>query len=798
MDKRYIDALDYPAIIGQLASHTAFSASRELAEALFPSTDVETVRERVEETTEAKALLSVRPDVTVGGARDVRPQVRHAALDAVLHPADLLSIQHTLISSRRLRALLTRLADEYPRLARKAEDQQPLSHVIDEIARCLDADGNLYDDASPELARLRREAGLARDRVVDRLRRIVSSERYSRYLQESIVTERNGRYVVPLKSEYRGRIQGIIHDQSASGATLFIEPLETVDLNNRWHQLRIEEHHEVERILRALSGMVGDEQEAIARNVEILAELDLALAKARYSIELHARPPELSSDAWPTASADAEMLPSEQPLFLARARHPMLPADSVVPIDVYAGGPYTALVITGPNTGGKTVALKTVGLLSAMFQAGMHIPVMEGSRLPVFSGIYADIGDEQSIEQSLSTFSSHMSRVVDILARSDARSLVLLDELGAGTDPTEGSALAQALLDTFLDRGCLLLASTHYSQLKLYAFDTPGVENASVEFDLETLSPTYRLVVGTPGRSNAFSIADRLGLSPAVIRNARALLSGNDVRSEALVESVVRAKDRAESALSETEERLVSVREKERELRARLDEIEEVRRQALEEARQEGRQELADLRSELRRVRSELLPRVLDPSASGEVEHRLREIEERLAPPEPVREHPIGKEETLKVGDTVQVVSLDQKGEILSLGDDEAEVRIGGLRLRTRRKGLRLIAHAKESAPADQAGGSVRIPQVESPGFELDMRGWRADEVAPALDQYLDRAYLAGLPWVHLIHGKGMGVLKQVVRSFVQGHALVESARPGAQGEGGDGVTVVRLHSRRG
>jgi len=797
MDERYLRSVDYPAIIARLAEHTSFSASRKLAENLAPSSDAETVQERLEETTEAKALLSVRPDVTVGGARDVRPLVQRAALDAALQPSDLLVIQTTLMSCRTLRSLLTRLSDEYPRLARKAEDQQPLSHVIDEIGRCLDSDGNVYDDASPELARIRREAALARDRVVDRLHRIVSSERNAPYLQEPIVTERNGRYVIPLKSEFKGRISGIIHDQSSSGATLFIEPLETVELNNRWHQLRIEERHEVERILRALSRMVGEEELAITRNVEVLAEIDLALAKARYSIELHARPLDLCTEQWPTAPAGAVVPPAEQPLYLARARHPLLPADSVVPIDVYAGGSNTALVVTGPNTGGKTVALKTVGLLSAMCQAGMHVPAMEGSRLPVFSGIYADIGDEQSIEQSLSTFSSHLSRIVDILGRADAHSLVLLDELGAGTDPTEGSALAQALLDAFLARGSLLLASTHYSQLKIYAYGTARVENASVEFDVETLSPTYRMIVGIPGRSNAFAIAERLGLSQSIIDDARALLSGDDVRSEALLENVVSAKERAERALAEEEHRLAQVRSMERELCARLENIEEARRQVLEEAREEGRRELANLRTELKRILAELLPTALNPSAAGDVARHLRAIEERLAPVEALEEGTPDEGESLHVGDTVYVTSLKQKGEILSLGEQEAEVKIGGFRLRTHPSKLRFEARATDAAPSASRDKTARIPRAESPGVDLDMRGWRAHEVAPALDKYLDQAYLAGLPWVNIIHGKGMGVLRQVVREFLQGHPLVESARPGAQGEGGDGVTVARLHSHR-
>ncbi len=800
MNDRYLTVLEYDKIVEQLAEYTSFSAGRELALALRPSSEVPEVRRRIQETTEAKALLAVRTDVSLGAAHDVRPLMRRATLGATLQPSDFLDIRSTLVSARSLYALITRLKAEYPLLAELAGQLQTLPEVVEEISRCLDDDGRVRDSASPELARIRRESVVARERLIDRLRRIVTSSDNARFLQEILVTERNGRYVIPLKAEFKGRISGIIHDQSGSGATLFIEPLETVELNNQWHELQLEEQREIERILAALTGIVAQEAEAITLDVEVLAELDLALAKGRYSFALRAAPAILSSERWPSAELEAELTPGEHPFNLIRARHPLLPRETAVPINVYLGGNYTVLVVTGPNTGGKTVALKTVGLLAAMSQAGMHIPAMDGSRLPVFAGIYADIGDEQSIEQSLSTFSSHMSHIVDVLERADADALVLLDELGAGTDPVEGAALAQALIATFIARRCLMICSTHYSQLKIYAFSTPGVQNASVEFDVETLSPTYNLVIGLPGHSNALAIARKLGLDEEIIARAQRLVSPEDLQMDALLGRVKAAQETAEKVQAETEERLAGAREMERELRKKLAAIEEARRQVLEQAREEGRQELEHLREEVRRVRTALTqPRpaaaatVVPPSSViQEAYATIEQLSEEVAPPEAVPEPVTPTVEKLREGDTVYITTLGQAGVLVSLGDQEAEVRVGGFRLRTRPGALQFRSRPEPAVP-QPAEATVRRVPVESPGMELDMRGWRAEEVAPALDKYLDNAYMAGLPWVQIIHGKGMGILKEVVRQFLTNHPLVASFRPGALNEGGDGVTVVQL-----
>ncbi len=799
MDNKYLTTLEFPRILEQLAEHTSFSASRDLALSLRPSADVDIVRSRIQETTEAKALLATRTDVGVRGARDVRHTVQRATLGAVLQPSELLEVRGTLVSARYLANLLTRLGAEYALLAEKAGELQPLSEISEEIERCLDEEGRVLDRASPTLAQIRREGQIARERLVERLRRLVTSSENARFLQEPIVTERGGRYVVPLKVDYKGRIPGIIHDQSSSGATLFIEPLETVELNNHWRQLQLDEQREIERILMELSGRVGHEAEAIGRDVELLAELDLALAKGLYSFSLRAAPATICMDRWPTAQPRTELQPTEHPLSLIRARHPLLPRDTVVPIDVYIGGDYTILLVTGPNTGGKTVALKTIGLLAAMSQAGLHIPATDGSKLPVFSGIYADIGDEQSIEQNLSTFSSHMSHIVDILNRADADSLVLLDELGAGTDPVEGAALAQGIINTLLERRCLVASSTHYSQLKVFAFNTPGVQNASVEFDIETLSPTFRLVIGLPGRSNALAIAKRLGLSEQIIEQAQRSISPEDLQADAMLAKIRAANDAADLKLREAEERRARSEEVEHDLREKLGKIEETRAQILNQAREEATHELEQVQGEIRRLRLELLRQASAPPAVAvaaiqEASAKIEQLAEGITPVEAPKEPAPNTSEKPRVGDMVYVSSLGQTGELLSISGQEAEVKVGGFRLRTRLSGLEFRSRPQPAEPTEEA--AVRGPRAESPGIELDMRGWRAEEVAPALDAYLDKAYLAGLPWVHIIHGKGMGILKEVVRQFLVGHPLVSSYRAGALNEGGDGVTVVVLHKQ--
>jgi DNA mismatch repair protein MutS2 len=794
----YLQRLEYDKIVARLAENTAFSAGRQLALALTPSPDPKAVRRRQQETTEAKDLLSRRTDVTIGGAHDVRPLARHAAIEGTLEPRDLLDVRDTLYAARRLRYQILAHEELYPELAEQAYVIQPLSQIIEDISRCLSDDGEVLDSASPALGTIRKQLVAARDHLLERLHHMVTSAQYAQFLQEPIVTERNGRYVIPLRVEFKGRIKGIIHDQSASGQTLFIEPLQTVELNNRWHELQLAERQEVLRILHELSLAVGRASRDIIATVGALAVLDLAFAKARYSSDMHGLAAEPSLTAWPLVTPEATparpLRPSAHPVYLLKARHPLLDPKTVVPIDVYLGGDFTALLVTGPNTGGKTVSLKTVGLLAAMNQAGLHIPAAEGSRLPVFDGIYADIGDEQSIEQSLSTFSSHLTHIVDILDQASRASLVLLDEVGAGTDPVEGAALAQALVTQLLARGCLTICSTHYSQLKVYAFGTSGVENASVEFDLETLSPTYRLTIGLPGRSNAFAIAAKLGLPDEIIAAAQALVAPEAMLNDSLLERVRSAQDAADGALSEAEQARERSRRLEADLQAKMAQVDEARRTVLTETRAQGQREIELVRAEIAKLRSRILRTGVTPAEEIqqviEVIDRLAEsMEPPEAPPPPVApSEPAGR--PLRVGDTVLVSSLGQIGELVQLSGEEALVAMGGFRLRVPLNG---VVFRGSKAPVVTQETRVQRTSVASPGLELDLRGRRAEEALALTEQYLSDAYLSGLPWVNIIHGKGYGVLKQVVRELLAGHPLVQSFRTGEIAEGGDGITVVKF-----
>jgi DNA mismatch repair protein MutS2 len=545
MDSNHLNKLEYPKILAQLARHTSFSAGRQRALTLQPSPVVAEVKLRLQETREARHLLDSDAVISLGGVRDIRPLAQNAQRGAILQPADLLNIQDTLRAGSRIQRALARKRAEVPLLADIASRIEPCDELAGEIERCISDQGDVVDDASAGLARIRRQMRTAHERLMEKLSRIVANPNNTSFLQEALVTQRAGRYVIPIKADFKGRIPGIVHDSSASGATLFIEPFSAVELGNRWRQSRIEEEKEIERILAGLSSLVAAQEDSLAWTVEALAELDMAMAKARYATALDASEPAMSP-------FDAEGLEGHPgtTLVLRQARHPLLDPETVVPIDIHLSDEYFILVITGPNTGGKTVSLKTVGLMAAMAQSGLHLPVAERSALSVFDAIYADIGDEQSIEQSLSTFSSHLTNIVRILKSATCRSLLLFDELGAGTDPVEGSALARAILSHLLTRRFTSLVATHYSELKTFAHTTLGVENASVEFSLETLSPTYKLSVGLPGRSNAFTIAQRLGLSSGIVDEARALVSPDDLATESLLAEIQQAHQEAARASS--------------------------------------------------------------------------------------------------------------------------------------------------------------------------------------------------------------------------------------------------------
>ena len=807
MHTKSITTLEYPKIIERLADHCAFSASKALALELTPSDDLSMVRHRQALTSEARRLLDVRPDVGVRAARDVRPQVALAVRSAMLLPDQLIEIQMTMRSAAFLHRTLTRIEEDSPLLRQLGADL-PLRPALDaHIEAAITDEGSVRDTASPQLHTVRNQIRVAQQRLQERLNNLVGEFRGA--LQDGIITMREGRYVLPVRSEARSQVRGIIHDQSASGATVFIEPLVIVEMNNRLRELEGEERREVERILIELSAEVADNAPYITLAVELLAEIDLQFAKARYSQAVKGIAPHLS---------EAGVLK------LVEARHPLL-TGKVVPLNFQLGDAFNMVVITGPNTGGKTVALKTVGLLALMTQAGMHIPADDRSVMPIYREVLADIGDEQSIEQSLSTFSSHLTRIIDILSNAGKGTLVLLDELGAGTDPSEGSALARAILLTIRERGAACVATTHYSELKAFAHEQPGVTNASVEFNVETLSPTYRLSIGIPGRSNALAIAGRLGLSPAIIERARTMTDSSTASMEDMLADIGRerqatADERFEASMQraalEDERRQLSDRVAE--LEAQRIEIERERISIINAAREEARKQIQQMRSELGRVRSQTGKGDVSEATLAALRARLRGVEDGAealpmpaAPRLPAqrgrdRERPTRPATTSddephviagdpEVGDPVRIGSLGQVGELLALPDSrgEAEVQVGSLKLRVAARDLERLSRRK----ARDERMVITMPAFAArdvPESELDLRGQRAEAVIETVEQYLNDAFMAGLPRVRLVHGKGTGALRQVVRELLTRHPLVKSFGNPPQNQGGDGVTEVVLN----
>ncbi len=810
MKRSDYEPLELDKVLAQLAQHTAFSASRALALAVEPTNDYATARRRQAATTEARHLRALRPNVTVGGAHDVRPLLKRAAIGGVLQPADLLEIGSTARAAAVLRSTILRYEDELPTLAYMAQGLGEHRAVIDAIDRSIGDAGEVLDSASPELRQARIQVRGAYDRLMAKLQELVASPAYRTALQDPIVTMREGRYVVPVKVEYRGQVRGIVHDQSASGATLFVEPLAVLDLTNRWRELQIAEQQEVDRVLAELSSLVSADSQALEWSVESLAEIDLHLAMARLADEQRASAPELRECA-PGGRAQADSRPRQRRpvLRLLEARHPLL-RGHVVPLTVELGGDFDTLLITGPNTGGKTVALKTIGLLTLMAQCGLHLPAADGSVVSVFDGIYADIGDEQSIEQSLSTFSSHVTRIVDVLREADARSLVLLDELGAGTDPQEGSALARAILDYLRERGSYVVATTHYPELKAYAHLTPGVENASVEFDVESLSPTYRLSVGLPGRSNALAIATRLGMPPEVVEEARTLLSPSDVEVEHLLAQIQRDRAAAEAARVEAEAAAEDARKllerRERQVAA----VEQEREAIWRRARQESEAMLAELRRQIERELAAARAAGGDRAAVADVAARAAELTP-VAVPESRQwsrartARPASAPRPLvRVGATVGVPALHARGTIRGLSGDgrEAEVDVGGLRVRV--KATELVApdaiedgldlrRAADVAPVSYVSAPALPAASKSVPLQLDLRGQRAADAVEEVERYLDDAYLAGLQSVRIIHGHGTGAVRKAVRDRLSHHSLVRHWSPAERNQGGDGATEVQL-----
>jgi DNA mismatch repair protein MutS2 len=790
VDGRSQALLEFPLIRERLAEATSFPPSRRLAEALEPSADPVIVARRLEETDQTRALLSDRPGIGIGGAHDIGPSIERASRGGRLEPEQFLAIADTLDAAARLG---TSLADERRALLRElGRELHPLPAVRSTLARSFDPVGELLDTASPRLGGLRAAVRVAYNRLRRRLDALVGAELGSA-LQEPIVTLRNGRYVVPVKAEARSRVKGIVHDASGSGQTLFVEPLVAVELGNAWREAQVAEAEEVARILDELSALIAVNAAALRETVDALARFDLWAAKASLAADMDA-----------TRAETAE----RPEVVLLSARHPGL-TGRVVPIDIRIGDGYTALVVTGPNTGGKTVTLRTLGLLSLMHQAGLHIPAEAGSRLPIWRDVFADIGDEQSVAQSLSTFSGHLRRITTIVEQAGPDTLVLLDELGAGTDPTEGSALAQALLDHFIRAGATVAATTHYAELKAYAHTTEGARNAAVEFDIDTLSPTYKLTIGLPGGSQAFAIAERLGLPEAIVDDARSRLSEAQRSFEATLASI----RETEGATSEALERARAAEARAAEaLRTALDERRRARRErdeAVRAAREDADRIVRDLRDELaatrRMLERETVTAASLDAALGRAEAiagQLPETDHR-GDEEPAAE--TAPKRDWKVGDRTRSRSGGWEGRIAALekGGRRASLEAGGMRVTVDVDDL-VPALGSPSAVSGGVGGSgraggssnaaaLRLERARTVASSLDLRGARVDEALETLDRYLDDAAVAGLGSVTIIHGLGTGALRDAVRDATSGHPLVRSARPGERGEGGDGATVVTL-----
>lgn len=787
MEQRHLERLEFHKVKQQLAEHTRSPMGRELVENLLPRCSKLEVEHLQSQTTEGRELLRLDPGADIGGWHDIRDEVKRASLGMVLEAGELEKVGKTLVVARRVKKFLLERRDRYPILGDIASGLGDFGTLERRINKSILAGGEIADDASPQLGSVRRRIALTQQQIKDRLDRVIRSPKYQKYLQDPIVTIREGRYVVPVKQEYRSQVPGIVHDQSASGATVFIEPMGVVEANNELRRLLAAEKQEIYKILADLTEGVSQQAGELKDSLECLGQLDFIMAKARYSEQLNAWAPKLKENA---------------SLNIHKGRHPLLQGE-VVPVSMHLGIDFDTLVITGPNTGGKTVTLKTVGLLVLMAMAGLHVPAGEGTEIGIFKQVYADIGDEQSIEQSLSTFSSHMSNIVKVLEGVQAGSLVLLDELGAGTDPTEGAALAQSILEYLHNSGARTIATTHYSELKNFAYTRERVNNASVEFDPVTLKPTYRLILGKPGRSNAFEIARRLGLNDKVVARAKEYLTEEQVEVSELMHNLEVAKHEAERERAEAEElrREAGIlreryRKKEKELDLRRQEI-------LEKARIEAREMVRRAKFESEEIIKQLRAKFDEKGARNReaaiqnARKELKMMRGRYAEKEKKNVNNQGKAlklKDIKPGQEVFVPRFNQKGIIVEPPNNNEEVQVQMGIIKVNLSVSELIAAAKEEKKVSFQGSSSLVKQkTRDISTKLDIRGMRAGEALERLDKYLDDAGLAGLEKVCIVHGKGTGALRSAIHEQLKIHHGVKSFRLGEHGEGDSGVTVVEL-----
>lgn len=786
MQSRIFHVLEFNKVKEQLQKKVASSLGREKVANLIPSTQYEEVVKWQEATDEATTVLRLRGNVPLGGIFDVRSSVKRAEIGGTLSSNELLDVASTIYAARQVKQFIEQVVEDedlqLPIITEHIEKLMPLPEVEQTIKMSIDENGTVLDGASDQLRGIRQKLRSTESRIREKLESLIRSSSAQKMLSDAIVTIRNERFVIPVKQEYRSAYGGIVHDQSSSGATLFIEPQAIVTLNNELQEAKVKEKQEIERILIALTVQVAEVANELRQNVYLLGELDFMFAKGRYSHELKASKPKMNDRGY---------------IKLVKAKHPLIAQEDVVANDIELGDQYTSIVITGPNTGGKTVTLKTLGLFTLMAQAGLQIPALDGSEMAVFKHVFADIGDEQSIEQSLSTFSSHMVNIVDILQKVDHESLVLFDELGAGTDPQEGAALAISILDQVYERGARVVATTHYPELKAYGYNREGVVNASVEFDIETLSPTYKLLIGVPGRSNAFEISKRLGLSAEVIERAKGYIGSETNKVENMIASLEDSRRQSEHELEEAEELRKEAQKLHKELQSQIIEFNEKRDKLYEKAEEKAQATVKAASEEAEKIISDLR-KMSQKNHALVKEHELIEARKRLEDAVPTLEKskkkpaaPKKQERTLQAGDEVKVLSWGQKGTLVErVSNNEWQVQMGIMKMKVKEKDLQYISSPKpvETKPLAMVKGKDYHVNLE-----LDLRGERYENALIRVEKYIDDALLANYPRVSIIHGKGTGALRKGVQEYLKNHRSVKNIRFGEASEGGSGVTVVEF-----
>lgn len=791
MNEKTLRVLEYNKIKALLLEKAESQLGRELINGVKPRTNMDDILTLLDETDEALSILINRGSPPLFGIHNIGPEVRRAEIGGSLTPGALLKVSDSLRVSRSLKEFIkddkSDKASSYPIIEGLIRDLRVFKSLEDEINNAIISENEISDNASNTLRSIRRQILGKNEAIRSKLNSIINSQTHKKYLQDSIVTIREGRFVIPVKQENRGNIPGLVHDISSSGATVFVEPMAVVELNNELRELEIKEREEIARILAELSSMVAAEADAILNNQSILQYLDFVFAKGKLALDMKATKPSLNDRGF---------------INIKKARHPILDVENVVPIDIYLGDEFTSLVITGPNTGGKTVTLKTVGLLTLMAQSGLHIPADYNSEIAVFDQIFADIGDEQSIEQSLSTFSSHMTNIVDILNNVGPNSLVLFDELGAGTDPTEGAALAMSILDHLLKMQVRTIATTHYSQLKLYALTTENVRNASVEFDVETLRPTYRLLIGVPGKSNAFEISRRLGLQDYIISYARDLISQENIEFEDVLQAIERDRIKTEESREEAERLKKEIEDLREDLAKEKEKTRRMREDIIRKAKEEARDILQEAKIQSDLIISEL--RDISRQVDREKNRRIQEAKDMLSSQIDELDNFLVKDllnvkskkppKNLKIGETVEVLSLNQKGEVLSRPDENGNVtvQVGIMKVNVHISTLRRTSGEVE-AKQEKKSKTLISSKSKTIKNELDIRGRTIEEAILELDKYIDDSYLAGFKEVYIIHGKGTGALREGLQSYFKQHRLIKSHRIGKYAEGGTGVTVLEI-----